>query len=193
MNRYLRRLLAYVLGDQATAEDLADSPNIPDFSWMPDASKDEALAEYAAEAGRRSAELAEAAVQSLQSKAGSLLTVLLTLTPISFVVTGLALSSTAGPRWARLTAFVLMVSVDLLLAAAAALAFIASGLLITGGLNLDRMRGEGASTLADLKASEANASHLAAQLSMARGPRLAADLFHARRLVVIAVLGSDSR
>lgn len=182
------RLWDYIRGRQMEAEGLADAPDIGDFTWIEHARSSRELAAYALEAARRSAEAAQAAIASLQTRAGSLLSMLLTLIPVSIVVTGLALSSTAGPRWSRFVAFALMTSVDIALVLSAMLAFIASGMLISGGLNLDRMaRGEKPS-IDELQAGEANAWHLAAQLSMWQGPRIARDLFHARRLAIVALL-----
>lgn len=188
LKTYFRRLWAYIRGQQMEAENIADAPAFDDFVWSEEARADPDLAEYALEASRRSADAAGAAVASLQSKAGSLLTVLLTLMPLAFVGTGFALSSTAGPRWSRLVAFILMVLTDLALVVAAVLAFVASGMLLSGGLNMDRMPWEGSSTLPGLQTSEANAWHLAAQLGMWQGPRVSMDLFHARRMVVIALV-----
>jgi hypothetical protein len=105
------------------------------------------------------------------------------------VVTGFALASRDGPAWARWTAFALFCSADLFLLGSALLTFLASGLVLSGGLNPARMAEHAPDdTLPGFKAAEADAWYHAFVLAVWNGQRVGLDLFHARRMVVGALM-----
>ena len=190
----LRRILAYLVNDAKNAEDLPDlAPGAPP-AWIVEAAKDDRQAEYAADVARKSYEIADGAVKSLQDKASSYATLLLALVPFALGATLLALPPAGSMQWARVVAFILMSAADLCLALAVVMAALACGLVLGGGVSLDRL-GDLARTIAPdaplksaIRAAEAEALRFATLLSYASGVRVANDLFTARRLTVFAVL-----
>ncbi len=189
-----RRILAYLLNDAKRAEELPDlTPGAPP-AWIVDAAKKQQYAEYAVDVARRSHELAESAVKSLQDKASSHLTFLLALVP--FALAGTALTVPSGPHAgaANLAAFVLLAIADSCLVAAMMMTTLAAGMIYGGGISLDRL-GDLAKTIAPkappeyaIRAAEAEARRFATLLLYASNVRVANDLFAGRRLTLIAVL-----
>jgi hypothetical protein len=186
MATYRSRLRAFLRGDQFAAEDLGTFEEVGPVAWIAGA-EDNEVAKYAVEVSQKAAEQANAALSSLQTKASALLTLLLAITPLAVAVSGLALSSTAGPPWARLAAFGLFVIVVILFISSGIIAFLASGLLIVGGVNPARLS-NGPTTEKELRIAEADAWYYAAVLAMQKGPRIAQDLFQARRRLVIGLI-----
>lgn len=185
MASYPKRIWAFLRGNQGAAEDLGVALEVPPVPWIAEATSDD-VAKYAVEVCEKSAAIANEALVSLQSKAATLLTLLMTLAPLAVAIAGVAVSSTVGPTWARLVAFALFSIVVLLLVSSGITAFLASGLLIVGGVNPSRL-GDGASERA-LRIAEADAWYYGAALAMDKGPRIAQDLFQARRLLIIGLL-----
>lgn len=184
---YVQRVRGYLRGDQACAESLDDSPNPDPVGWMQDT--DPERVDYAREVAKAGFERADAALVSLQAKADATVKLVLTLAPIAFAVTGFALASDGDPEAAKWFGFVAFCFVDVCLVAAGLLSFLASGLVLTGGVNPEVMPKRAPDdTLEGLKGSEADAWYYAMVVTNWSGKRVAADLFHARRMVVWALL-----
>jgi hypothetical protein len=87
MRRTLQRIIAFVRGDINTAEKLGEYSEWGPVPWIADSARDEKLATYAVEVTFRGATHASAAVESIEKKASSLLTIVLALIPVGFAVT----------------------------------------------------------------------------------------------------------
>jgi hypothetical protein len=192
MWRFVLRLWAFLTGDMVAAEDIAaQSKDYPPVEWIQSSASDDAVATYALEASLRAAADANAAVKAIQDRANSLLGTILVLFPLSVGVTILAVPKAKHVSAVQLASFGLFMMVDLLLALAATLAFLSSGLLRGGGLNLENYGQKAASLSAPgLKAIEADAWYMASRIAFDVGQRKAQDLFGARRAVVGALLAA---
>lgn len=174
-HKSLRRSAAQVRrGDQLGAEDLADYPQIPRPAWLARAATNDDLAEYALQASIRSAARANESLSRLQDKATSFLGTLMVVIPIGLASTALAVPDTMDII--RIAALLVAAVGDVLLLSAAVAAALASGLVIAGGLNVDRLDPDDTAPLAAMKATEADAWHFAAVLAMESGTRRAYDL-----------------
>jgi hypothetical protein len=132
---------------------------------------------------------------SLQTKADATIKLVLTLAPIGFAVTGFALASDGEPDWAKWIGFVAFCGVDVSMVASGLLSFLATGLVLTGGVNPAALPTRAPDdTITGLKASEADAWYYAMVVTNWSAKRVAIDLFHARRMIiwslVLAALGS---
>lgn len=184
---YVRRIGGFIWGDQDAAEDLDQSPNPSVVEWMQQA--DEDVVDYAREVSKAGFERADEALKGLQSKAGTTVTTVLTLAPIAFGVTGVALASTGEPDAAKWVGFVLFCLVDVSLVGAGLLAFLASGLVLSGGVNPANLPTRAPNQkVHGLKAAEADAWYYAMVVTNWSGKRVATDLFHSRRLVIGSLL-----
>lgn len=182
-----RRVYWFFRGDIERAEELDGYPSVPGVPWLEGAGNDdEKVAEYALDAARRSAEHAESGVRGIQDKASAFLTLVTGLVPLSIAAVAISASG-AGTNPGRLLAAVLFLAGALLLVASAVMAAMSAGLYKGGGLHIGRLKSEAGSSLAALKASEADAWHFTAQTAMESGMRKARDLFTARRLALIAL------
>ena len=196
-----RRLLAYFVNDQVTAESLQVRPRepIPDWlarpDWIARAADDAGLAEYALDAARRTCEWADASVAALQSKASTFLALVLGLVPVALGATVFALPG-PGSAVLRELPFVAFAVGDACLITAAVFAGLASGLVLASGPHLGRMEKPAGrlagkpstAQVAALKSEEAYAWHCAALRALQSGDRVALDLFASRRWVVLALL-----
>ena len=184
---YLQRVGAYLRGDQALAESLESSPNPDAVPWMQDTGSKSV--EYAREVAKAGFERADASLVSLQAKADATVKLVLTLAPIAFAVTGFALASDGDPEAAKWAGFAAFCVVDMCLVGAGLLSFLASGLVLTGGVNPAVIPKRAPDdTVEGLKVSEADAWYYAMVVTNWSGKRVAVDLFQARRLVVWALL-----
>lgn len=182
-----RRLWAFLTNDLVTAEGLNRPPPLDPPAWVTRANSDPATAKYALEASVRSAHFANSAVDYLQTKANSMVSLLLALIPIAAVGTSFAVSRRAGGvlGWASI---VLFIAIDFLLARAAVLSFLAAGPIISVGTNLRRLSEMQNPGLAELAAGEAMAWHASAEVAMYTLTAKSRDLFAARRFATIAVV-----
>lgn len=194
MPKTLRRILAYLTNDLVAAEALVSPPvgSVP--AWITEAAANDKTAEYAVEVARKSHEIAEASVKSLQDKAAAHLTFLLALVPFALAGTAVALPPVQAPSIARQVSFVLLAAADVSLVVAITMTALAAGMVYGGGISLDRL-GTLARSIAPsaplkdaLRAAEAEALRYATVLSYDSGVRVARDLFSGRRYTVIAVL-----
>ncbi len=194
MPQTLRRILAYLTNDLATAEMLeATSPGaVP--QWIAAAASDDKSAEYAVDVARKSNDLAESAVKSLQDKSAAHLTFLLALVPFALGGTAIALPPAQTASSARQISFVLLAAADIVLVGAIIMTALAAGMVYGGGISLDGL-GDLAKKIAPdaeprnaLRAAEAEALRYATILSYQSGVRVANDLFAGRRLTIVAVL-----
>lgn len=190
----LARFLAFLRNQADQAEALEPPASLPTPDWIKRAAIDDKEATVALDAATRSVELAQGAVSGLQDKAASHLTFTLALVPFALAATGLSLRPGEPTTVPLLIAFLGFLLADVALVVSAAFAALASGLVLAGGISLDRL-GELADKLspgkrgpAALKAAQAEALRYAAQVSYASGVRVAQDLYEARRMTVIAVL-----
>jgi hypothetical protein len=184
VRRYPLRMNGFVLGDQVMAEDIAHSPNPQVVKWMQEAKDSTDLVDYAREVSRAGFDQADAALKGLQTKAGSMVTTVLTLGPIAFAVSGVGLASLGETGWAKWSAFILFCLVDLSLVGAGLLAFLASGLVLTGAVNPENLLRRAPSTSVNgLKLAGADSWYYAMVVTNWSGKRVATDLFHSRQLV----------
>jgi hypothetical protein len=185
---FLKRLCSFLKGRFDTAENLGDLPEVDDVPWISASSKEPAKAEYALLAALRGFTEADKTVQSIQAKATTLLTTVLAL----FVLAGAAtiLPAKVGQPWPAYAAFAFFVLTDLALLGAAVACFFASGLVLAGGLNLNRLAEGVEASVETLKAKEADAWYYATQIAFWSSHRKAQDLFLARRLVVLALVSA---
>ncbi len=184
MNETWRRLRAYLTGNSEVAEDLA-IPAVEDVPWVQAAAQDPESADYAVEAAKRSADFANSAVSQVQDKASALLSVTLVLIP--FAAGALAVASSRENSWLRVISIGCFAFVALALAWAALRAFLASGSVLGGGLNIARLSRSGDDSAASLKTREAQTWHWSAQVAMEVATRRSGDLFSARRALIIAL------
>ncbi len=189
----LRRFVAFIAGDARTAEGLERLPATPPPEWIRDAAGDERRSEVALELAIKSLELADGAVDSLQSKVSTHLTLLLALVPFALGATAVVIPAPYASLW-DWTPLVILLLADVSLAIAIAIASLASGLTESGGISLDRLgilarslRNE-EPTEASLQAAAAEALRRATQSAYLSGSRVAQDLFTARRWTLVAVL-----
>jgi hypothetical protein len=189
-----KRILAFLINDSKRAEGLTVPDAGPTPAWIGDAAKDEEYAKAAVEVARRSQDLADAAVKSLQDKAAAHGTLLLALVPFALTATLLALPQRGEVSFVSWAAFALLVVADICLLAALVMATLASGLVLAGGVSLTRL-GDLAATVApdapgklSIRAAEVEALRKGTLLSFASGSRVANDLYISRRLLVFAVL-----
>lgn len=186
----VRRLWAFLRGNMDAAEDIGTHPNVPPVPWIEQGAliTSEDVAGYALEAARRSAEDAKAGVEGIQSRAASLLTLLIGLVPLLIAAIGLA-APHGQQALLRLVALLVYVGASFALVTAIVMAALATGLTLGGGLNLARLNKSGTTpSLARLKAEEADAWHFAAMMAMEAATRKARDLFRARQLMLWALI-----
>jgi hypothetical protein len=188
MKDFAKRLIAYLTGNLRVAEGLSDMAKVPSVPWITDSAQTDAAADFALESAQRAATDANASTKAVQDKAGSLMTIILTLFPLAVAVTVLVVPAKAGESGSSLVALVLMMLADFLLACAAVFAFLASGLVFLGGWNPSKVKGGEKATLAQIKAEEADAWYFASEVAMWSGKKKADDLFTARRFVVGALI-----
>ncbi|MGO9180218.1 MAG: hypothetical protein ACLQBX_10235 [Candidatus Limnocylindrales bacterium] len=182
----IRRILAFILGDMIAAEDLQypkfDTPTI-----VVRARADAKLAEYLVGVAEKSRDQSSAALDGIQARASSFMTVVIGLVPLSLAAVALASppADAGALRWAGF-GFVVLSTVALLVAAAAAA--LATGMGLTALQNLAFLEKDGTPmTEAELRADEAETWNYAAQLNMETCRRRATELFQARRWAVIAL------
>ncbi len=179
-----RRIAAYLLNDAATAEALDPVPLGNPPQWLVDATGDQDRATYAVEVSTKSVELADAAVDGLQAKASSHLTFLLALVPFALAATALSLPPSSSPSLGRMTAFLIFCVADASLLVGVVLASLAGGLVLRGGISLDRLGNladematdSPRDPIAALKAAQAEALRYAALNSYSAGVRVGSDL-----------------
>ncbi len=187
MKNTVKRLFAFISGDQMKAEEL-NVDSYPMVPWVFRARADERLATYAVEVASRSATFANEAVARIQEKASSTLSFTLTLIPVAGVAAGAALVIQDTAAWNRWTAFSLFAAVMVLLIVAALRAFLASGSVAAISVNLERLSADLVPKVAELKAAEADAWNASAALAMETATKKSADFFAARRLTIIALI-----
>jgi hypothetical protein len=148
---------------------------------------DEETAKFALDAVIRSHEDASAAVKQVQDRASALLTLILALVPVVIAVTLLLVPTSDGRTWARWIALALFLASDMTLIGGAVMAFLASGLIVSGGSNPARFTDRDRLSLAELQLAEADAWYLATEIAFISARRKVSDLFLARRLVILAL------
>jgi hypothetical protein len=172
-----KRILAFLINDSKRAEELSVPDAGPTPAWIGDAAKDEDYAKAAVEVARRSQDLADAAVKSLQDKAAAHGTLLLALVPFALTATLLVLPQRGEAPFVSWAAFALLVVADICLLAALVMATLASGLVLAGGVSLTRL-GDLAATVApdapgklSIRAAEVEALRNAGAVSHQVGAR----------------------
>lgn len=190
------RLIAYLINDARRAEAL-DSPKPGEPpQWLLDAVGDERQAEFAVDVATKSVELANAAVVSLQEKASKHLSFLMASVPLALAATAVSFPPPDSVGVLPFLGFALLTIADVLLLIALALASLASGMSLAGGISIERL-----GLLADrmgrdapdnrrfaLKVAEAESLRYAAQLAYTSGSRIAQDLYGARRFTFLSAL-----
>jgi hypothetical protein len=169
------------------AEDLSGYPAHEVPPVVARAMSDADLAQYLVGVAAQSRERTDAVLAGLQTRAGSYLTLVIGLLPLSIAAVAVAIPG-------RDSTLIVWIGFSLLLAATVALigsavvAALASGMGLTATVNLEYTESqENPKTLAELKADEADIWNFAAILNMETSRRRAADLFRARQLTVIAL------
>jgi hypothetical protein len=188
------RFWAFLVGDGPRAEALQRPTIAPTPDWIRDISTNKATAAVGFELAAKSIELADGAVDSLQSKVSTHLTLLVALVPFALGATAIATPPVGSPpqMWVPMLC---LLAADMSLAAAIAVASLASGLTQSGGISLDRLgqlatqiTGGATSSEASLRAAATEALRIAAMYAYSSGARVAQDLFTVRRFTLIAVL-----
>jgi hypothetical protein len=176
----------YLSGDQEGAERL-EHPAGSEVAWVRASETDPERSAYAVELAIRSATAAQDAVASIQSKASSLVGLTATLFVLALGVTGLAMDSLQDGGRAAWVATAAFVGADLLLLLALVRSFYASGSVLSGGVNLDRL-GSSADSTGRLQVTEAEAWLYASQLAGVTSQSRSWDLFFTRRCLVLALV-----
>lgn len=185
---YMQRIWGFLWANQTGAESLEGAPNPAVVEWMQRTDGTE-LADYARDVARAGFDRADDSLVSLQTKADATTKLVLTLAPIAFAVTGIALASGGEPDWAKWIGFILFCGVDVCLVASGLLSFLASGLVLTGGVNPATIpKRAPTNDVIGFKASEADAWYYAMVVTNWSAKRVGIDLFHARRMVIWALL-----
>ncbi len=139
------------------------------------------------EVSTRSAQAAQDAVTSVQSKAGALVSLIATLFVLALGATGLALDALQGGGLAAWLATIAFVCADFLLLLALVRSFYASGSVLTGGVNLERL-GSPSDSTESLQMKEARAWSYASDVAAEASQSRSWDFFFARRCLILALL-----
>jgi hypothetical protein len=184
----IARLVSFLRGDMVGAEDLAGYPPKITPPVAVRAATDAPLATYLVELARHTSDRADAVLTSVQTKASAFLTLVVAVLPFELGAAALLVPAVKDSP-ARWLAFGVAIVSVLLTVAAAIMASLASGLALTGSVNLSYMEVAGQKkTLGELQSSEIDAWNHAALLTLESSRRKASDLFRARQLLLLAVL-----